>query len=109
MTADILRRAENRWGAHPMDWPRPPMRRPHWWQRKRRRYLERMEAVFGPLDQIALDAFWREAGKGQSVYEDCGGFLLRCYNAMLGQPTEEPYTYRQAVDDFLAEARTDAR
>lgn len=56
-----------------------------------------MHRVFGDFDR---DAFWREPG--QSVFEDAGGAMLRRYRAMIGLPTEEPYTYRQAVHDILA-------
>lgn len=103
--------AAETWGAHPMDWPCPPDRRPPWWHFAERRRLRAMETVFGRLGDGALLLYRIEASKGQSVHEDCGGYLLRCYRAMLGLPVEAPYTYRQAVTDLLdraAQEPTDA-
>lgn len=91
------RSANERWGEHPMEWPLPPHSRPRWWQFRTRRTLADLEAVFGHLDNAALRRWWVELRKGQSVYEDAGGYLLRCYEAMAGREVEEPYTYEDAA------------
>ncbi len=90
--------AAERWGWHPSCWLVPARREPRWWQRKAREYDRQMREVFGEFDR---DAFWSEPG--QSVYEDAGGAMLRRYQAMIGMPTEEPYTYEQAIQDLLSE------
>ncbi len=100
--------AAETWGAHPMDWPSPPTGRPRLWRRVQRQRLRNMEAVFGRLDDAAFARFHEQARLGQSVHEDCGGYLLRCYRAMLGLPVEAPYTYRQAVTDLMDRAAQEA-
>lgn len=94
-------RAVYQWGeAHPISWPRPPRKIPSWFNFCGRAEIRNMEAVFGDIDQTALDRFWAEMAKGQSVYEDAGGYMLRCYEALAGFPTQEPYTYAQAIEGF---------
>lgn len=101
-------RAVSKWNAeHPLYWPTPPRQMPKWFQFKKRIELRDMEEVFGHIDQPALNRFWSEMGKGQSVYEDAGSYMLRCYEALAGFPIEEPYTYAQAVDGFVNEQRND--
>lgn len=96
--------AEITWGFHPIYWPRPPLKMPRWWQFRIKDRLRDLEDVFGPLDQAALDRYHAEARKGQSVYEDVGGYILRCYQAMAGEVVDEPYRYSDAIID-LAERR----
>lgn len=92
-----LTAAAIRWGEHPAVWPVPYRSAPRWWQFRARRNEREFRDVFGDFDR---EAFWNESG--QSVYEDAGGAMLRQYKAMLGVTTEEPYTYRQAIDDLTA-------
>lgn len=95
-------RANWKWNAtHPVGWPVPPRTMPSWMNLIGRYKLRDMEEAFGHLDQTALDRFWSERAKGQSVYEDAGGYLVRCYAAMAGHEVEEPYTYSKAVDDLM--------
>lgn len=94
-------RAEQEWGFHPLCWPTPPRKRPHWWQRHERQSLRDLERLFGPLSNESLAQYWTEVSKGQSVYEDAGGYSLRCYAAMLGEAVAEPYTYVQAANDLV--------
>lgn len=78
--------AANTWGWHPMNWPRPYRQDPTFWQfAAKRRHKELLE-IFGPYDRLA---YYREREKGQG-YDDAGGFMLRCYRAMIGLPPEEP-------------------
>lgn len=102
-----LEAAAVKWGPHPMGWLVPPLGRVAWWRRERRRHLRELEAVFGPLGEDARVAFFAELRKGQSVDEDAGGYLLRCYRAMLGLPVQPPYTYSEAAADLLRDAMAD--
>lgn len=97
-----LTRAELAWGRHPWGWDRPPYEMPRWWQFMRRIDLRAFEAVFGPIDDAALDRFWTQYFLGQSIHEDAGGALLRCYRAMLGLPVGEVVTYEQYAADLFS-------
>lgn len=74
-----LSRARREWGPHPFGWPRPYQDEPSWWQFRRRNHEGGLRDVFGDFDRRA---FWREFRKGQG-FDDCGGYLMRCYRAML--------------------------
>lgn len=91
--------AERTWGPHPANWPRPPLKRPRFWQRQSVKKIRELEAVFGRLSNESLQRYYEEAERGQSVYEDCGGYFLRCYRAMIGESVIVPYTYQQALED----------
>lgn len=96
-------RANHKWNAtHPLEWPIPPRKMPRWYNFIKMARLREMEDVFGHIDQAALDRFWAESAKGQSVYEDAGGYMIRCYEGLMGFETVEPYTYPKAIDDLLA-------
>ncbi len=99
MSVEIL--AQARWGEHPLWWPVPPRKMPRWWQFSARKKIADLTTVFGSLDQNALDRFWAEIQKGQSIYEDAGGYALRSYRAMAGERVEEPYTYQQSSSASL--------
>ena len=88
-----FRMASKKWGDHPASWPRPPREMPRWWQFRVKRRLRGLESVFGPIDAAALDRYWQEVRKGQSIYEDAGGAMLRCYAAMIGERVDWPYPY----------------
>ncbi|MCB1470476.1 MAG: hypothetical protein KDK08_25745 [Rhizobiaceae bacterium] len=101
-----LARAKDLYG-HPMNWPRFHEVRPRWWQLEMQRADRRAEAFFGKITEEQRSAFFTELRKGQSIYEDSGEFMLRCYRAMLGLPITEPYTLDQALEDLLGEGETD--
>jgi hypothetical protein len=101
LSESLLADVEAEFG-HPMNWPLPPRCLPRWYQPAMRRRVRNLETWFGPLSQEDLDAFWNESSKGQSVYEDSGGYRLRCYRALVALHTDEPYTYEQAFDAALA-------
>ncbi len=84
-----------------MWWPTPPRVKPRWWHFKAKRLETDLSKVFGQISDEQRDAYWREIRKGQSVYEDAGGFVMRAYRAMAGLPVEEPYTYPAAIHDLL--------
>lgn len=96
--------AANTWGPHPLDWPMPPPKRPPFWHRDSVKRLKALEDVFGHLDNDALQRYWNEVSKGQSVYEDCGSYLERCYRTMLGMLVEEPVSHADVIADLLEEA-----
>lgn len=96
-----LKAAEQAWGAHPISWPRPPRQRPSWWQFGERRTLGRLEAMFDQLSNEALARYYEQARLGQSAYEDAGGYLLRCYRAMLGLPIEPHVSEADVIEDLL--------
>lgn len=104
MDYDPIYTAELTWGPHPFSWPCPPEKRPRWWQRKAVQRLRELEAVFGHLDDNALQRYWQEARKGQSVYEDAGGYMIRCYEAMIGKQTDEPTPYDSYLANILSGA-----
>lgn len=95
-------RANHKWNTtHPMDWPTPPRKIPHWFNIVGFIKLVEMEEVFGRINQSDLDRFWAEMRKGQSVYEDAGGYLVRCYAALMGLETEDHLTYAKATEILL--------
>lgn len=91
-----------KWNAtHPSEWPVPPRKMPRWFNTVGWMAIRDMEEVFGIINQSDLDRFWTTRSHGQSVNEDAGGYLMRCYLALSGAGVEEPYTYGQAVQDIL--------
>ena len=97
-----LKAAEKVWGAHPMHWPRPPRCRPRWWQFEAKRRLARLESMFDRLSNEDLARYYEQVRLGQSVYEDAGGYMLRCYRAMLGLPVDAPTSLEQVIADIQA-------
>lgn len=104
MEQTLLDIASNTWGPHPLDWPSPPPKRPPFWHIQTVKRLKALEEVFGHLSNEALQRYWQEVSKGQSVYEDCGGYLLRCYKAMLNEDVEEPVSVTDTLEALLREA-----
>ena len=93
-----LEKAAALWGEHPYGWPTPPIHRPGRLALLfgARPEFEKLESVFGGLDQVALNRFWSQPG--QSPYEDAGGAMLRRYKAMIGLPVERLPTYAEFVE-----------
>lgn len=89
------------YGRHPSDWPFPCEIKPRFWQRKGRSMDREVTKVFGRFDEADRRAFWKEIRKGQGIYEDAGGFLLRAYRAFVNLPVEPPYTLDEAINDRL--------
>lgn len=81
-------------------WPVPMERAPRFWEyRKSRREVPIHQALryigADPLTQEMRDRFYRQVRIGQDVYEDAGGYVWRCWQAMLGLPyrrAEMPYS-----------------
>lgn len=48
--------------------------------------------------------FQGELNRGQGVYEDAGGFLVRCIMALFGKRHDPVETYQEAADRLLKEA-----
>lgn len=64
-------------------------------------YLVRTEDIGWP----EINAYHDELNKGQSVWEDGGGFFVRCIMALFGKKPDEVETYQQAAARLLAEAK----
>lgn len=93
---------------HPMDWPDPP----HPTERKFGKALARFNAdleEFGlpTFSERAVEIFWQERAKGQDVYEDCGGFLLRCWLVALDANPAPHVTTHGDFASSLIEDRID--
>lgn len=73
------------------DWPHPFRRPPRFWQRKavaRERRLNDalVRQGYSPVTQEMRDRFYEQVSIGQDIYEDAGGYVWRCWQAMLGLP-----------------------
>lgn len=93
---------------HPMNWPDPP----HPTERKFGKALARFNADMEEHDlptfsERAVEVFWQERAKGQDVYEDCGGFLLRPWLIALGSRPAYGVTTHQDFATSLIEDRID--
>jgi hypothetical protein len=91
------------------DYPCLPRKMPHWWQFKAQRQMKKLDMAFAlfdlsPVTQEMCDRFWAESSKGQSVYEDAGGYFMRCWHAAFGLATDDPYTYTRAISDLTEAA-----
>jgi hypothetical protein len=52
-----------------------------------------------------INAFNEERSKGQSIYEDAGGFCLRFIGRLFGaKPRDEVLSYRDAMKAMVAQA-----
>ena len=97
---ELLAVADMTWGPHPLDWLPPLKRPPRWWQTWLKWHETEFNLVFGmfcDIDQEARDAFYAEQARGQSAYEDAGGFRQRCYRAMLGLPVDAVISMETAI------------
>jgi hypothetical protein len=65
-----------------------------------RAVLERAVARMGWNE---IHAFRDELHKGQSIFEDAGGYLMRCIRRLFGLPVEdrEVVNYRQAIQRMV--------
>lgn len=53
-----------------------------------------------------IHAFNEERAKGQSVYEDAGGFVMRCIGRLFGvKPRDEVVSYQDAARAMIEKAR----
>ena len=66
------------------------------------------EVLCRALDKMGWDeirAFQEELNKGQSIYEDAGGYFMRAIKRLFGiVPREEVVTYQQAAQKLIDEA-----
>lgn len=112
MNEPFLRIMEERHG-HPARWPKPHWRKPLPWPLDRRARSDEAELnqvlkITGrpPIADRERRRFWREVRRGQQLDEDAGGYLMRCYEAMLGlKLARTAPTYR--TDQAVERARTD--
>lgn len=72
-----------------------------------------IEAAIDRMGWNEIDAFNAERMRGQSIYEDAGGFMLRCFRRLFGlppMPDRDVVSYQQAAPpaaDLLAARKDD--
>jgi hypothetical protein len=86
---------------HPSQWPYPAPKPPRWWHFKDKARERELKAVSG-LTLTANERwwYWREVWKGQSVYDDVGGAVIRRYRAMFGLATEPVVTQADVLREL---------
>lgn len=65
------------------------------------------QVVGAIVDEIGWDeirAFREELHKGQSIYEDAGGYFIRAIRALLGKKSSPIMNYRSALQAMLEQA-----
>jgi hypothetical protein len=92
------------------DFPALGRKPARWWQLKARHFEARLDLALQlmglpTVTQEMRDIYWAEVRKGQSVYEDAGGYLWRCWRAAFDQSVNEPYTYDQVIADLKEAAK----
>lgn len=67
---------------------------------------EMLEAAIDRMGWNEIHAFNAELRRGQSIYEDAGGYFMRCIKALFGiKPQNEVVTYQQAARALVEQAR----
>lgn len=71
------------------------------------------EAVEQAIDRMGwpeINAFNKERSKGQSIYEDAGGFVMRCMRRLFGLPSPDTkiVSYQEAARAMVEHARKTA-
>lgn len=96
-----------------MDVPSPKCVRPLLWHFETRNRERRLvAAIFDAtglreITQDMRDRYWAEVRKGQDVYEDAGGYRMRCFEVMCGlyEPgevqTHEAFAKRLIAEGIL--------
>lgn len=93
---------------HPMDWPDPPSVTDRKFGKALARFNADLEEFGLPtFSERAVQVFWQERAKGQDVYEDCGGFLLRCWLVALDAKPAPHVTTHSDFAASLIEERID--
>ena len=73
--------------------------------------LEILEAAIDRMGWPEINAFHAELRKGQSIYEDAGGFMLRAIRRLFGltHDRDEVVTYKEAVRAMVEAAKAEGR
>jgi len=67
---------------------------------------EVLEAAIDEMGWTEIDAYYDERRKGQSIYEDAGGYMLRCLGRLFGvKPKDEIINYQQAAKAMIETAK----
>lgn len=68
-----------------------------------------LEAAIDRMGWPEIRAFRAELAKGQGIYEDAGGYLMRCYRRLFGLPEidREVITYQRAARAMVEQAMKD--
>lgn len=83
------------------------------WEEARETYMGdarvALEAAVAHMGWPEIRAFMAERGKGQSVFEDAGGYLMRCIRRLFGLPEldEEVISYQRAVSAMIAHEQSE--
>lgn len=65
-----------------------------------------IDAAIERMGWPEINAFNDELHKGQGIYEDAGGYFIRCIKALFGvQPRDPVVTYREAAEALVKKAR----
>src|SRR5690606_2461026 len=66
-----------------------------------------IERAIERMGWAEINAFHAELKRGQSIYEDAGGFFLRAFRRLFGlPPRDEVVTYQEAARAALKQAAT---
>lgn len=89
-------RLEGLFGDTIHSWPTPDRRAPRLWhfrQQEEERYINSALSIIkkGPITTKYRQDFYRQIDIGQDLTEDAGGFLMRCWKAMLSYPFPPAY------------------
>jgi len=69
------------------------------------REREVLERAIDRMGWPEIHAFQEECRKGQDIYEDAGGYLIRCIKALFGIRRRDPVTtYQDAARALVAKA-----
>lgn len=71
-----------------------------------------MDAAIDRMGWDEIDAFNAERMRGQSIYEDAGGFMHRCFRRLFGLPPlpdRQVVTYQRAARAMIDEATAATR
>lgn len=100
----------DRFGSRVTHWPRPLPEKPHFWELKKCKHEAQIKStvrsLFHDFELTDKDRekFYDHLNYGQCVNEDAGGFIWRCWAAML----KLPYVYplRQQDIDMMELEKT---
>lgn len=68
------------------------------------------ERAIARMGWAEIDAFHAELRRGQSIYEDAGGYFLRAIRRLFGLPARDVVvTYQEAARALLAKPETSPR
>ena len=71
--------------------------------------LDLLERAIDRMGWPEIHAFQQECRRGQDVYEDAGGYMIRCIKTLFGiKPRDPVQTYQDAARAMVEAARAGA-